>query len=248
VFRGLLKLTWLEIKIFVREPMGVVGSVAIPIVVFLALGRALGGGRQPGAEGERFLRVEAPVFAAVLIIFSAVLSLVTIIAIYREGGILKRQRATPLSPATILTAQVIVKLLLTGVTLGLMVLLGRRYYPIVRAVPLLSFAVALFISSISILSFGFVIASLVPTARFAQPIGAAILYPMVAVSGLFIPIDAMPPAVQVVARLLPLTYAVSLLKGIWQGEPWLAHVADVTALGIATAICLLVSTKVFRWE
>jgi ABC-2 type transport system permease protein len=248
VFRGLLKLTWLEIKIFVREPMGVVGSVAIPIVVFLALGRALGGGQQPGGDADRFLRVEAPVFAAVLIIFSAVLSLVTIIAIYREGGILKRQRATPLAPATILTAQVIVKLLLTAVTLALMVLLGRRYYPIVRDVPLFSFGVALFISSISILSFGFILASLVPTARFAQPIGAAILYPMVAVSGLFIPIDAMPPALQTVARLLPLTYAVSLLKGIWQGEAWLTHAADVTALVIATAVCLLVSTKVFRWE
>ena len=42
---------------------------------------------------------------------SAVLSLVTIIAIYREGGILKRLRATPLLPHTILGAQVIVKLL-----------------------------------------------------------------------------------------------------------------------------------------
>ncbi len=38
---------------------------------------------------------------------------------------------------------------------------------------------ALLISTWSILSIGFLIASIVPTARFAQPIGAAILYPMI---------------------------------------------------------------------
>ena len=42
------------------------------------------------------------------------LSLVTIISIYREGGILKRLRATPLRPHTILTAHVLVKLLFTA--------------------------------------------------------------------------------------------------------------------------------------
>ena len=46
------------------------------------------------------------------------LSLVTIISIYREGGILKRLRATPLRPQTILTAHVLVKLLLTGAHAG----------------------------------------------------------------------------------------------------------------------------------
>jgi ABC-2 type transport system permease protein len=49
-----------------------------------------------------------PVLAAVLIAISAVLSLVNIISIYREGGILKRLRATPLRPQTILTAHVLV--------------------------------------------------------------------------------------------------------------------------------------------
>jgi hypothetical protein len=45
------------------------------------------------------------------------------------------------------------------------------------------FAIALLISTWSILSIGFLIASIVPTARFAQPIGAVILYPMIAVLG-----------------------------------------------------------------
>jgi ABC-2 type transport system permease protein len=248
MLRGLLKLTWLEVKIFVREPLGLVGAIGIPVVVFVVLGRTLAGDRSAAAEPGDFLTVQAPVFAAILILLTAVLSLVTIIAIYREGGILKRLRATPLRPHTILTAQVLVKLLLTAVTLALMVLAGKRYYPIVHDVRVVAFTLALLLSSASILSLGFLIASLVPTARFAQPIGAAILYPMVGISGLFMPIDAMPPALQTVARLLPLTYAVSLLRGIWVGDAWLAHLGDVAALVVVAAICIMLSARVFRWE
>lgn len=157
-----------------------------------------------------------PVLASVLIAVSAVLSLVTTISIYREGGILKRLRATPLRPQTILTAHVIVKLLLTAATLALMVLAGKRYYPVGLHVPLFRFTIALLISTWSILSIGFLIASIVPTARFAQPIGAVILYPMIGVSGLFVPVESLPPALHAVARVAPLTYTVSLLEGIWK--------------------------------
>ena len=92
------------------------------------------------------------------------------------------------------------------------------------------------------------IASLVPTARFAQPIGALIMYPMMAISGLFAPVDSLPLAVQTVAKVLPLTYAVSLLEGIWKGDAWWAHARDLTALALAFILCTALSAKVFRWE
>ncbi len=249
MLRGLWKLTWLEIKIFMREPLGAAGTIVIPVVVFVGLGRFAGRTLSPESiTGSALVRITLPVFAAILIALSAVISLVTIISIYREGGILKRLRATPLRPETILTAHVVVKLLLTAMTLALMVLAGKRYYPTGVSVSVVSVTIALLITTWSILSIGFLIASIVPTARFAQPIGAAILYPMVALSGLFVPIASMPPGVQMIARLMPLTYAVSLLRGIWQGEAWSAHVGDVAALVVVFAVCVAVSSKVFRWE
>jgi ABC-2 type transport system permease protein len=88
----------------------------------------------------------------------------------------------------------------------------------------------------------------VPSARFAQPIGAAILYSMTGLCGLFVPLQAMPPALQVVARVPPLTYAASLMEGIGKGEAWSAHVGDVAALVVVFAICTALSARVFRWE
>jgi ABC-2 type transport system permease protein len=249
MLRGLWKLTWLEIKIFLREPLGAFGSIILPVLVFVVAGRFMGGRLQPpGFASAEFVRAGLPVFVAVLIALSGVLSLVTIISIYREGGILKRLRATPLRPQTILTAHVLVKLVLTAVTMALTVLAGKRYFPINMEVPIFSFTLALLVSTWSILSIGFLIASIVPTARFAQPIGAAILYPMIGLCGLFVPLQSLPPALQAAARVLPLTYAVSLLQGIWKGEPWSAHLGDVAALVIVFLICTALSAKVFRWE
>ena len=34
MLRGLWKLTWLELKIFLREPLGVAGTIGIPVIVF----------------------------------------------------------------------------------------------------------------------------------------------------------------------------------------------------------------------
>ena len=249
MLRGFWTLAWIETKIFVREPLGLIGAVIMPVVLFIVLGRVLSDDSASAtAQVPELVGVEVPVFASVFIVLSAVVSIVTIISIYREGGILKRLRATPLRPETILSAHVVVKLLLTALTLGLMVLAGRRFYPVAVDPPVASFVVALLFSTWSILSVGFVIASLVPTARFAQPIAGIILYPMIPLSGLFFPIEDLPSALQSVARILPLTYAVSLLEGIWTGEAWSTHIGDGAALVAVFLICTALSAKVFRWE
>jgi ABC-2 type transport system permease protein len=71
---------------------------------------------------------------------------------------------------------------------------------------------------------------------------------MLGLSGLFVPVESLPPVLQTVARALPLTYAVSLLRGIWHGEGWASHVGDVTVLTLMFLVFTGVSARVFRWE
>jgi ABC-2 type transport system permease protein len=244
MLRGLWRLTWLEMKIFLREPLGLIGTVVLPVVLFLLLGRLA----RPGGDAPRFAGEDLPVFAALLMVVSAVLSLISIVAIYRESGILKRLRATPLRPHTILTAHVLSKLAFTTITLVLMVFVGRRVYAVPPEVPLLSFTIALLFSTLSLLSLGFIIASLVRTARFAQPVGALIFYPMLGLSGMFAPLDTLPPLLRVAARLLPLTAMTSLLRGIWHGESWQTHAGDIVLLAVTFVAGITISARVFRWK
>jgi len=229
--------------------MGVFGTLGIPVMIFVVASRLAGPAlTRAAARPGGAITGALPVFASVMMALGAVTSLVTIISIYREGGILKRFRATPLSPFEILSAQVLVKLLFTVLTLVLMLLAGRRFIPPDAHVPVLSYGAALLLSTWSTLSVGFLIASLVPTARFAQTITALVLYPMVALSGLFFPIEVLPLPLELVARVLPLTYVVSLLDGIWRGEAWLAHLGDATALVVIFAVYTAIASRVFRWE
>src|SRR4051812_15521561 len=245
--RGFWKLSWLEAKIFAREPMGFVGSLIGPMLVFLVVGKAFVSTPRASLPAIDF-PFNPAIFAALVIANGAVQSLVAIMSIYREGGILKRLRATPLSPVTILGAHVVVKLCFTVLSLTLLVLAGRRLFPGIMQVNVFSFTVAVLLSTFSILSLGFVLASVVPTARFAQLIGAAVLYPMLAVSGLFIPLDRFPGWLRAVSYLLPPTHAVALLQGVWNGSGWSGHWINALALLLLFGAYTALATRVFRWE
>jgi len=247
MLKGLWKLSWIETKVFLREPLGVIGSLGMPVVIFVVLGRSMGSRAQttqPAAPPP----FNVTILAALIIAIGAALSLIAIISIYREGGILKRLRATPLSPLTILSSHVLVKLAFTIVGLGLLVLAGRQFFPGAMHVDLPGFTAAVLLSTLSILSLGFILASLVPTARFAQPLGAVVLYPMLAVSGLFFPLGHLPFGVRFVAYALPTTHAVALMQGIWDGSGWGAHLENALFLILFFVVCSGVSSRIFRWE
>lgn len=244
-FRHLAKLTWLEIKIFLREPMGAIGSVLVPVAVFVVLGRLTG---RSQAQNAILVGGDLPVFVVLLLAIGAVLSLMTIIAVYREGGILKRLKATPLSPLVILGSQVIAKLVLTSVTLGLLVLAGRKFYSGPPPPAPLSFLLGLLLVVMALLSLGFVLASLIRTARFAQPLGSIILYTLLALSGLFFPLERLPEGWRLAAQISPLTHGVGLLRALWAGESWSSQWVAAVVLVLFMVACSTLSRRVFRWE
>jgi len=246
--RGLLKLTWLEIRIFVREPLGFVAAVGVPLAMFLVLGRSVTPGTDHSARTTQFLTQDLPLFISIFISINAALSLIAVISIYREGGILKRLRATPLRPAVILGAHVLVKLFFTGISLALTVLAGRRFYPVPLHAHVAEFALAVVVTTVAILCMGFVVASWVGTARFAQLIGSVVFYPMLVVSGMFVPLSSMPQPLAVLGNVLPMSHAVALLRGAWVGVSWLELLPHLGALALTIVICLALTTRVFRWE
>ena len=85
MLRGLFQLTWLEIKIFLREPLGAIGTIAVPVALFLLVGRATNRSTPTPTvvTGFEFMRTGLPVMVSVFMAISAVISLVTIISIYR---------------------------------------------------------------------------------------------------------------------------------------------------------------------
>ena len=138
------------------------------------------------------------------------------------------------------------KLLLSAISLALMIAAGRRFIPAGAAVPVLHFALALLLCTVSVLSIGFIIASVVPTARFAQPLASLIFYPLMALA--LAPIDALPLALQVVTSDHAVLLRGVSAQGLLRGDGWIAHASDVLGLVVIVIVCTAISSRVFRWE
>ena len=102
------------------------------------------------------------------------------------------------------------------------------------------------LASIAFFSVGYFLASLAPTSRIATVVGQVLLFPMMFLSGATIPLQIMPDGVQTVARTLPLTHVVELLRQLWFGNGW--NVTSLLVMAAMVVIGVTLSTRSFRWE
>lgn len=246
--RGFWKLTWAEIKLFLREPMTAFFTLAFPLILLFLFGSIYGNKPTPFFGGYGSVDVSVPSYMAMIIATSGLLGLTITMASYRERGILRRLKATPLRPQTILGAQVIVLFLMTALGMILLVIAGKLVYGLRFNGSPLNVLAAFVLSSMSFSALGFVLAGLLPTARTAQIVAMVLFYPMIFLSGATIPREVLPESIRQFAQVLPLSHVVTLLRGLWMGDPWEKHLTEVGILAVLLILGVLVSAKTFRWE
>lgn len=243
--QALLKLTYTEFKLFLREPAAVFFTLAFPVLVVLLFGSIFGGYPVHGTQ-MKSIDLYTPAYTGMVIGTVGLIGLPSTLAVYRERGILRRLRATPLRPARILTAHVLVNLAMTLAGIALLVATAALFLDLgMPHAPGLVF-IALTLSSLSFLAVGFLLASLLPSVRVAQAVGQALFFPMFFLSGAALPVEQMPAWLQSVSDYVPLTYAVRLVQDLWIGEGW--NWAAAAVLVVVLVLATLLTTRVFRWE
>jgi ABC-2 type transport system permease protein len=234
--RLLAKLTWVEMKLFVREPISLVFTFAFPLVVLIVLFGVFGS--QPD-YAFNYARPNDYYLASYVSVVIAAVSLVALpvhVATYRERGVIRRLRASSVPGIAVLGAQVMVALAL--VSAGTLVLLVAGIVGYDASLPdqpretLVGFG----ISALAFLAVGFFLGNLARTARAAQAIGMLVFLPMWLLSGAGPPPEVLSDGLRTVADVLPLTYAVRAVQ-----DPWLGLGANTTALA-AMAVLLVVAT------
>jgi ABC-2 type transport system permease protein len=239
-------MTWVETKLFMREPIGVFFTLAFPLLVLFVFGAMWGNepARQLGNRGS--VDVSTPGYIALIIGTVGLLGLPIGLAAYREQGVLRRLRATPVPPATIVGAQLVVNLGMATAGAALLVVVARLVYglrlPEAPAQVALGFALA----ALAFCAVGFVLGSLLPTARTAQIVGMALLYPMIFLSGSATPRQLFPSGLRTFSEFLPLTHVTVLLDDLWTGKGW--NLVSLGALGAVLVLGVATAAKVFRYE
>jgi ABC-2 type transport system permease protein len=82
-----------------------------------------------------------------------------------------------------------------------------------------------------------------------QAASAIITLPTMFLAGVFIPIETMPPALQAITKILPITYAADALRGVMiKGFVLSQVVPDITFLAGFAIFTLALSVMLFKRE
>jgi ABC-2 type transport system permease protein len=246
--RGFLKLTVVEVKLFLREPMAAFFTLAFPLMMLFIFGSIYGNEPTPYFGGLGSVDISVPAYTALIIATTGLISLSISMAAYREQGILRRFQATPIRPHVILLAQVVVMFAMTVGGMALLILAGKIVFGLRFPGTVLDVALAFILSSFSFFSLGFVLASLMPTTRTAQVVAMVLFYPMIFLSGATLPREILPETIQHYSQVLPLTHVVSLLRSAWSGNGFTGQMGHVLVLASIMIVGVVVSAKTFRWE
>jgi ABC-2 type transport system permease protein len=246
--KSLLKMSWMEAKLFLREPASAFFTLVFPLMYLFLYGAISGNEPTPMYNGQRTIEVAIPSLTAVIITMAGLMSNTMTMATYREKGILRRLQTTPVSPLIVLVAQVLVIFTMTSLGMLLLIAAGKLVYHVHFAGNAFSVLGGFVLSSLSFFGIGFILAGVMPTVRSAWAVAMVLVYPMLLLSGAFFSVEILPAAVQKVSAFIPLTYVVNLLRGLWAGEPWGQHLLDVGVLTGMLVVGVVASAKTFRWE
>jgi ABC-2 type transport system permease protein len=241
-FRNLVRT---EAKLLVREVVPLLWGVGFPIVLLSVMG-AFSHGPDKSLGGLSLVAAYEPVLIAFTIATFALQGLPTVLAGYRERGILRRLNATPVGAGRLLGAQLTVNIVVTLVaTIGIVVV-GDAAFGVPLPGQPAGFVLALVLTATAMLTLGLLVASLARTGRVAGAVGTMLFLPLMFFAGLWTPQATMPAALRRAGDDTPLGAAVSALQHSMSGQ-W----PSPASLGVLAAYAVtlgLLAWRLFRWE
>ena len=201
-----------------------------------------------GAE-IRYVDWLLPGVLAMNIMFSALFGVGYVIVRYRKNGVLKRLKATPLTAAEFLCAQVISRLWLV-MLITIIVYIGSY---LLLDVPMfgsyLNLLLMFILGSISMISIGLLIATRTASEEFAGGILNLISWPMMFLSGVWFSLEGIHPLLQKAALIFPLTHLINGARAVMiDGAGFMEIMPYLITLTVMSAVLLTIGALLFRWE
>ncbi len=167
----------------------------------------------------------------------------------REKLILKRMSATPISRRTFIGAAVVTRLGVGIVQAAVILVVAGLLFKITLAGTPLLFVGIVLLGAMMFISLGYVVASFAPTEDSANQITSVLQFPLMFLSGIFFPIDALPPVLKGVAAFMPLTYLGDALRQVMvNATPFVPLSVCIAVLTGWLVVCLAISARFFRWQ
>jgi ABC-2 type transport system permease protein len=235
-----------QLLLYLRSKELAFFTFLLPLILFVLLGSVYGNDRIERVKGSHFLEAGMLGYGVASTAFAG---LAIFMVIRRESGILKRVRATPLSPWAYLGAVLVSTLIAYALNSGAMIVLGRTLFSVPFPTQWLSLVLTLLLGALAFAAMGLGLTVAVRSAEGASAFVNAAYLPMSFISGSFFSPHAFPQFLRAIADVLPLTYFIRLTRDVMLHNQQIwdrpGSVAAVAAWGLAGGI---VALRGFRWE
>ena len=232
-------LSWIELKLFLREPITVVFTLALPPLVLYVLAEVFG--NVPDPQGVVYRGVGAvtyyvPAYVALVAASLGIIGMPVHLASYRERGVLRRFQAARVPVAALLVSQLAV--LLSGMAAGaaLLLAMARLFYDITWPASWVGVGFSALLGIVAFAAVGSLLGAAMPTARSAQGIGILFWFLMMMLSGAGPPPEVLSTALNRFGDALPLRHLVIAIQ-----DPWFGKGVNWTQTAILVAITAVAS-------
>jgi ABC-2 type transport system permease protein len=180
---------------------------------------------------------------------TAFAGLAIVLVLRRESGVLKRVRATPLSPGNYLASVIASTVFVFAVEAAALLLLGRVVFAIDLRTNWFSLVLALLLGALSFAAMGIALAGWIRSAEGASAVVNAIYLPMAFLSGAFVSPHEYPRFLEVIAEVLPLTYFIRLMRDIVLRDQaiWSSWESALVVAAWGLGALAVIAARGFRW-
>lgn len=219
-------------------------SYMFPLIFFIAFGEGFGAAQGAGAATQVIVMV-----LVLGVLGNGFFGGGMRATLERETGILRRFKVAPITPTPILVASIVTGWVIYLPAVFLFFGIARLRYGLPFPDHWLSLLAFLSFGVVAFRSMGLIVSSVVNSMAESQIIIQLLYFPMLLLSGATIPLSVLPEWLQVIAQFLPATHLYLGMQGIlMRNESVFDQLPAVGALTLATAVCLFISVKLFRWE
>jgi ABC-2 type transport system permease protein len=243
--RTLARLTLLETRLMLREALGPAFTVLLPVALLVVFGLPASVHRaDPALGGRRGIDTVIPSMSImVAIAMVAFFMLPTVLAAYREKGVLRRFATTPVRPAALLGAQLVMN---AGVVLGSMVLtlligvaaLGMHLPDLLLVLPTFLLGV------LGLFPIGLLIAAVAGSAKAASGYALGLWFPSAFFAGLYVPVEYMPAVLRRIGDFTPLGAFRQAIQAAWAGDA--PHPLHLVVLGVSFIVAGGLAVRAYR--
>ncbi|MBB5076048.1 ABC transporter permease [Nonomuraea endophytica] len=244
----MMKILAVETKLQLREWPGIAFTAGLPLALLLVLGSMPGFSEiKPELGGQSLNDTQMPAMMTMLALLTLAFTVLpTTLTAYRERGVLRRMSTTPVHPARVLAAQLVINLAIAALSTLLLIVCARLVLGTVPPRAPVAFALVYLLGTAALLAMGLVVAAILTNSKVAAPVGSVIMFPLMFVAGMWIPRELMSPVLRTIGDFSVAGPFAQALRDTWAGNaPQLPHLA-VMAGGLLVFGGLAV--RLFRWE